>query len=477
MTLSMIEPTRVGRALALGFLMALPCAALASAASASAAAREEEPAEAAKDGEDVKDGKDGKPAEEEADRWFAVRGADVYTGTGSVLRGATVLSKNGKIEKIGYELDIPEEAEILEAAGFRVYPGLVAVSTTGLFGGNSDLENTVDPFEANLTLALSGGITCAVQGNEAAKLKRHEIKGVVVQPNAFTSLTYSTRSPKTKRDLRENFEEASAYLRELRQWQEDVKKDKTLKEPKKPGGASSAVSVLTGESTARFQASERTDLLEIARFAQEFGFHPVIEGCGEGWTVADELGRAGVQAIVTPRYRRAKDESQVADGGSSIENAAKLFAAGVPVAIIPQSKGIDMGGIVGRDIMHLMIEAGFAVRGGLPEPAALAGITIEPARMIGLGHRIGTLEVGKDCDLIVTDGDVLHYETFVQWAVVEGKVEYDKQEELYFAHIRPRPEAALAPLEKVDAGEEGAIDPPAEAAEAAEEGDEEHDKD
>ena len=79
-------------------------------------------------------------------------------------------------------------------------------------------------------------------------------------------------------------------------------------------------------------------------------------------------------------------------------------------------------------------------------------------RMLGIDHRVGTLEVGKDCDLVITDGDILHYETFVQLAVVDGKVVYDKQEELFFAHIRPRSEGALAPVERVDPGEEEVAD-------------------
>jgi imidazolonepropionase-like amidohydrolase len=169
-----------------------------------------------------------------------------------------------------------------------------------------------------------------------------------------------------------------------------------------------------------------------------------------------------------PRERRDKPEELQRAGGSSIENAAILHRSGVQVAIRPAGTGINLGGIVGRDIMHLPVEVGFAIRGGLPEEAGLAAMTIVPARMMGVAHRIGTLEVGKDCDLIVTDGDVLHYQTFVQWAVIDGDVVYDKQEELYFAHIRPRPETELAPEEKVDPGE----NPPAEEPAPDEEGDE-----
>jgi hypothetical protein len=112
--------------------------------------------------------------------------------------------------------------------------------------------------------------------------------------------------------------------------------------------------------------------------------------------------------------------------------------------------------------MHLPIEADFAVRGGLSEQAALESITIVPARIMGVSHRVGTLAVGKDCDAIVTDGDILHYQTFVQYAVVDGKLAYDKQDELWFAHIRPRAEKP-AP----DPGEE--VEPSAEEEPAAEE--------
>ena len=178
--------------------------------------------------------------------------------------------------------------------------------------------------------------------------------------------------------------------------------------------------------------------------------------------MADELGRAGAFAIIEARDRRSKNEALVRPGGSSIENAAILHQHGVQVAVLPSSTGISLGGIVGRDIMHMPTEAAFAVRGGLPEDAAIASMTTIPARLLGLGHRLGTIEEGKDADLIVTDGDLLHYRTFVQWALVGGRVVYDKEAELYFAHIRPRPDGELAPESPVDPGEDDVVEPPAE---------------
>lgn len=410
-------------------------------------------AHAWQEGGDEKKDESTDKKKEESDKWFVVKNAEIHTGTGAVLGDAMLVAKNGKIFEIGHDLDVPTDAKVLDAQGMRVYPGLVAISSSGLLGpSSSDFGDTINPFNSNMILGLATGITTTGVGNAAVKLKRFSIKDVVVRDRIFSVFSWSARNPAGRRSLREKFQSAAAYLREYRDWEEKVKKDKELKEPQKKNVDTTVLAVLKGESTAKFNANERDDLLGIARLAQEFGFRPVIEGCVEGWTVADELGRAGAMAILTPRDRRPKDEALARDGGSSIENAAILHKSGVSVAVVPSTESVDLGGIVGRDIMALPIEADFAIRGGLPEDAALASITTTSARILGVQHRVGSLEIGKDCDLIVVDKDLLHYEAFVQWTVIDGKVVYDKQKELYFAHIRPRAEAQPEPM-KLDKGE------------------------
>jgi len=462
---------------------------------------------------------EGEESEEEEDddspAWFAVTGGDVYTGVGGLLRGATVLAKNGVIKEIGYDLYIPEDAEVLDASGRRVYPGLVAIDAStrvvegtvpgpareeavelegdghdhglgfepeagpelpyqldqelfdeaddhaldhdeqlvaafeavresgyesldldaaaGFVGAGNDLGDEFDPFNYNLVLTLSAGITTVGQSKGVVKLKRYQIEDVVMADRKLISLSWSTG--RAKESLRDKFKGAARYVRAYRAWEEEKKQNKDLPEPSRKGVDSTALKILSGEVLARFSNTGRNDLLEIARLAQTYGFRPVFDGCIEGWTVASELGRAGASAIVTPRTRTAKDERLQREAGSSIENAALLYEHGVQVAIIPGDKTIDLMGLAGRDLMHLPIEAAFAVRGGLPQDAAIAGITSVPARLLGVDHRVGTLEVGKDCDLILTDGDLLHYETFVQVTVVEGKVVYEKDKEPYWSHI------------------------------------------
>jgi len=448
---------------------------------------------------------EGKKKDDEKDaKYFAIVGGDVYTGTGAILRGATLLSRNGKITDIGFDVFVPAGAETLDAHGLRVYPGLIALGATGRVtagatlaegpaeasepeelependirwdgllpvpaallhpddGATSELqadegddekkneiEDTFDPFNSFLVLSLATGITSVQQSTAAVKLKRYEIDGVLLGDRHLAAIPWDLRNPSGIDGTRQKFAKAAQYLRELRGWRE--RGDKNEKEPSKKGIDTSAFRVLNGDAQASFRASRREELLGIARFAQEFHFRPVIEGCEEGWTVADELGRAGVTAIVTPRARLPKEEHFTRTGGSSIENAALLFKAGVQVAVRPDSTTIDFVGTAGRDLIALPVEAGFAVRGGLSNEAALQAITIVPARVLGVDHRVGSLERGKDCDAIVTDGDLLHYQTFVQYTVVDGKLVYDKEKELYFAHIRPRPKkpepAITAPVE------------------------------
>jgi imidazolonepropionase-like amidohydrolase len=413
----------------------------------------QEPSEKPAEEDKKKSDEDKKKPEKEEERWFAVSGGDIYTGLGEVLRNATLLSKNGKIWKIGYDLDLPKETKTLDATGMRVYPGLVAIQSQGLLGNApSEFQDTVDPFNSRMILALGTGITTTGSGSSAVKLKRFSVKDLVLNEKIFTLFTWSNRAPRSKADLRDKFKSAYEYLRSYREWERKVKDQKDLSEPSKKGVDSSVLAVLKGESTAKFVANDRDELLGIARIAQEYGFRPVIEGAQEGWTIADELGRAGARVILTPRDRRTKDEQLARAGGTSIENAAILYKAGVQVAIVPAAEGVDLGGIVGRDILHIPFEVDFAIRGGLPEKAALESITIVPARILGVNQRVGSLEIGKDCDLIVTDGDVLHYKTFVQYAVVDGKQVYDKEKELFYAQIRPRPALPAEP-KKIDKGE------------------------
>jgi imidazolonepropionase-like amidohydrolase len=185
------------------------------------------------------------------------------------------------------------------------------------------------------------------------------------------------------------------------------------------------------------EANTAHEIVQACQLAEQYGCRLVIRGAVEGWTVASDMSRAKVSAIVTPRQRRSEDRRLNRPTGWSITNAANLYEYGVPIAIVPETPMITLWGIAGRDLLHLNMEAAFAVRGGLSNEAALQAITLGPARILGIDHRVGSIEPGKDADLIICDGDLLHYLTMVQYTIVNGRVVYDKAKETLFDHIRP----------------------------------------
>jgi imidazolonepropionase-like amidohydrolase len=381
--------------------------------------------------------KEEKEEKEEPARYFAVTNATIHTVTGPVLHGPTILCKNGKIAAIGHDVQVPKDAEVLDANGFHVYPGLVAFRSSGLVGGEPPEDNT-NLYSLSMTLGLAGGITTAVTGNTAAKLSFGTVEDHVVKRNLLSSLPYSPTNPDARRKFRQSLERARKYLRDLEAHEEKKKLDPKAKPPAAlKGDDEKALKLLRHEIVAVADANTARGLSDLANLAGRYGFRLVVRGATEGWVVAPAMARAGLRAVITPRTRRDRNEQTNRPNGSSIENAKILHQHGVPLAIIPPGSGTSTMGLAGRDLMTLPMEAAFAVRGGLPEDAALRAITIDAAKILGIDHRVGSIEIGKDADFAIVDGDLLHYMTLVRWTVVNGRIAYDKQKDSLLEHIRP----------------------------------------
>ena len=216
-------------------------------------------------------------------------------------------------------------------------------------------------------------------------------------------------------------------------------------EPKPEGVNDAYLKLLGGDVLARFDANSAEDLRAIAKLVTEYGFKAVIFGATEGWIVAEELGRAGISCVVTPHTTRSFDKRLNRPNGATIENCAILYQHGVKVAVIPQGTRLSNDGLLDRDLRTPTVEAALAVRGGLPREAAEASLTINAARLLGVDDRVGSLEVGKDADFIVLDGELLDYQSFVYYAVVNGRLAYDKAKESLFKDLRPRPSTYQEP--------------------------------
>jgi imidazolonepropionase-like amidohydrolase len=378
-------------------------------------------------------------AAKEKDRFLAVINGRVHTVTGPVLERATVLSKNGIITAISPDVVLPPECEVVDATGLEVYPGLIAAVAGGIHNP-SNPQDTTNVYSLNMLIALAGGITTALAGNDVAKLTFGTPQDMLLKPAAYVSLNYSTRNPLERAQLRADLERVRTYLRDLQKFEREKSVKKDAKPPDKEwlkDKYENYRKLLQHEATAVTGAQENHELRDIADLASTYDFAAVVRGAYEGWTVAPLLGRAGVRAVVTPRENHEPDEKANRPTGSSIENARILRDAGVTLAIVPQTATITLWGVAGRDLLQLNMEAAFAVRGGLSGADALRAITIDAARVLGVDDRVGSLEVGKDADLVVCDGDLLHYMTLVRYTIVNGRVAYDKAKESLYAHIRP----------------------------------------
>ncbi|MGE3166484.1 MAG: amidohydrolase family protein [Planctomycetota bacterium] len=384
----------------------------------------------------------------QAPTWLAIEGGTVHTVSGPVLRETTVLVKDGKIHAIGSRVQIPESAERVDARGHHVYPGLIAVRSRGLVG-ERDPQNSTDVFSLNLTLGLAGGLTTVMAGNVAVKLTAGTLEGHVIPERVFEPLEYRNSRPEDRRRVREGMTRVAAYRAELAEYEREKSKDPQRKAPDKGwlrGEYSKYLDLIEGRAIALGSATTWAEITGYCELAQQFGFALVLDGAEEGWAVAAEMARAGVGAIITPRIRRDPAPELIAASGSCIENAARLHEGGVVFAVVPQMAIISLDGRAGRDLFNLPFEAAFAVRGGLPPDVALRSITLDAARVLGLDRRLGSIEVGKDADFAVVDGDLLHYQTLVRWTIVNGRIVYDRMKDTLLDHIRPPADPNAPPM-------------------------------
>jgi imidazolonepropionase-like amidohydrolase len=146
--------------------------------------------------------------------------------------------------------------------------------------------------------------------------------------------------------------------------------------------------VLKGQIPLAVQANRASDLLAAIRLANEFKLRLVILGASEGWMVADQLAKARVPVVVKPLTDIPSFDSL----GATLENAARLSRAGVTVALA----SFDT-----QNSRLLRQEAGNAIANGMDRAAALEAVTLAPARLWGVADRVGSIEVGKDADLVV----------------------------------------------------------------------------
>ena len=388
-----------------------------------------------------------------ANAQIAIRGEVVHTMDGEALRPGVVIAREGKIEWVGpaRSAEIPDGWQVLDAA--VVTPGLIdAHSVVGLAGiynqatatqGSSQVQDqdqieTSEPIQPELravdaynareelvdwlrsfgvtTLHTGHGPGALVSGQTMiVKTRGETVEEAVIDPFAAVAFTLGSsvssrfESPGTRAKgvamLRSELVKAQRYLAKIEESETDKQPDRDLR-------LEALGAVLRGEVPALVTAHAATEIMTALRLQQEFGFDLILDGAAEAYLLLKDIQAAGIPVVLHPPMLRASGEAQ----NASFETSAVLRDAGILFAFqsgyesyVPKTRVV-------------LFEAALAAANGLGFDDALAAITINAARILGLEDRVGSLEVGKDADLVLYDGDPFEYTSHVCVVVIEGEV-------------------------------------------------------
>lgn len=375
-------------------------------------------------------------AENQKDETVAITGARILTAAGQNYDRGTILIKGGKIVDIGADLKIPAGATIIDASGCLVTPGLIdAHSHLGLgpSGGVTEDNEMTDPVTPQLRIidsihpeglgpdrnqflsAVAEGVTAAVVhpgsgnviGGQSAvlKLRGKTVDQMCVKFPAAMKMALGRKGayalkglmPMTKMGtaylVRQAMLEAAEYKKSLENYEQVKKKNPAASLPPRDLKKEALLLVHDKKIPVHIHVGSADDIMTAVRLAREFGFKELsLAHAEEAYKVADELARNKVKVVVGPRMITYDEQNRL------INLADYLNRSGVEVCIMTDADVVQQP--------FLRSQAAIAVKYGLDPEVALKAITINPARLMGLENTIGSLEKGKDADLVVWSGDL-----------------------------------------------------------------------
>ncbi len=378
-----------------------------------------------------------------------IKNGHVKTMVGEdIADGCVLLGDDGKIAAVGVDIEAPEGAEIIDAEGRLVTPGCVeAHCHIGLHNSSmrwegADYNESTDPITPQMRAidsiypqdetfdeAIMAGVTSACTGPGSAnvvggtfvaiKLVGSRIDNMIIKEPlamkcAFGENPKSVYGQGTKKSPKTRMATA-ALLRELLfKSRNYLEAKKSGKEPAFDMKLESMIPVMEGEIPLKAHAHRADDIFTSIRIAKEFGVGLTLDHCTDGALIADELAKEGYPAFVGPTLG---GKSKVELMHKDFATPAALHAAGVPISIITDAPVIPL--------QYLPLCAGLAVRSGLPMEEAWRAITVNPAKYTGIGDRVGSLEVGKDADVVIwTDDPLTTIGGAAYVTIVDGKVVY-----------------------------------------------------
>lgn len=378
-----------------------------------------------------------------------IKNATVLTATGPALEGHDVLIRDGKIAALGKSLNAPRGAQIVDATGLYLTPGIIdAHSHTAAFAVNEGsvavsamvgMKDVINPADVGIYRALAGGVTTINLlhgsanpiGGKNAILKLRwgtDADGLIMEGSpegikfALGENTKRTRTPARYPNsrmgvqdvVRQAFLDAREYMKEWEAYEQARKRDKNAIAPRRDLELETLAEILRGERHVHAHSYRADEILQLMRVAEEFGFRlKTLQHVLEGYKVADEIAKHGAGASTFSDWWAYKVEANDAIP----HNAAIMTGRGVVVSINSDDD---------EEMRHLNQEAAKTMKwGGLSELEALKLVTLNPAIQLGIQNRVGSIEVGKDADLVLFKGHPLSMQGAVQQTYVDGKLFFD----------------------------------------------------
>ena len=368
-----------------------------------------------------------------------------------IPEGCVLIGDDGKIAAVAAELEAPDGAQVIDAQGRLVTPGCIdahchiGLDNQAMGWEGMDYNEIIDPITPHLRaidsinpmdeafpLALKGGVTTACTGPGSAnvvggtfvaiKLYGKRVDKMILRDPIAMKCAFgenpkrcygqgSKKSPMTRMAT-------AALLRELlfksRRYLEEKEAGKN---PPFDMKLEAMIPVMKGQIPLKAHAHRADDILTSIRVAQEFGVGLTLDHCTDGSLIADELAEEGLPAFVGPTFG---GKSKIELKNKSFATPGDLSRAGVKVSIITDSPVIPL--------QNLPMCAALAAQGGMDREEAWKAITINPAQSIGIADRVGSLEPGKDADIVIWTADPMtavgaeSYTTFV-----DGKIVYQAE--------------------------------------------------